>query len=79
MCVLSWVSLMLSKSRKLLVTALMEFFILCCLMKPSGSKLRHSRPHTDSAEAMMSDSFGRVAKLCYKPKRRTCSSSAVSG
>ena len=31
----------------------------------------------DSAEAILLDSFGRVASPCFSPKRKTCSSSAV--
>ena len=56
-CLLSWVSLLSSKSRKLQARDLIEFFIFCCLMKLSGIRLLWcSLSYIDSVEAMISDS-----------------------
>ena len=52
----------LSKSRKLQAIALIEFLTFFCLMNESGRRFfRFICSQMDSAEAIMLDSFGRVA------------------
>jgi hypothetical protein len=47
-------------------------------MNESGRRFfRFICSQIDSAEAIVLDSFGRVASPCFSPKRKTCSSSAV--
>ena len=67
-----------SKTRKLHASTLIACFTLCCFPWPSGSSFsRSSWSHIDSAVAMMSDSFSRVASPCLSPNRKMDSSSFV--
>jgi hypothetical protein len=56
------VQLTVIKIQKLQASALIDALIFCCLMKLSGRRFWFlSWSHIDSADAMTSDSFGRVA------------------
>jgi hypothetical protein len=71
MCVLSAVSLLLSKSRKLQAITLIEFLTFFCLMNESGRRyFLFNCSQMDSAEAIRLDSFGRVASPRFNPKRK---------
>ena len=56
----------------------MDVLIFCCFRKLSGKRFWDlSWSHIDSADAITSDSFGRVARPCLRPNLRIDSCSEV--